>query len=171
MVGRVGVEPTTNWLKANCSTTELTTRNMVGVGGFELPTSCSQSRRATGLRYTPDGSGSATWTRTRDPMINSHLLYRLSYRGTSVFQILQLPVKPETPLQWTRILRREIRLSTHSSDFFCQGCEKNRWPVKGLGKSTAVDPARWGPGGPPVRGGGATGERSAAHRKTPVEPA
>ncbi len=26
---------------------------MVGVGGFELPTSCSQSRRATGLRYTP----------------------------------------------------------------------------------------------------------------------
>jgi hypothetical protein len=25
--------------------------------------------------------GSATWTRTRDPMINSHLLYRLSYRG------------------------------------------------------------------------------------------
>src|SRR5690606_24327207 len=87
MVGRVGVEPTTNWLKANCSTTELTTLKMVGVGGFELPTSCSQSRRATGLRYTPAGSGSATWTRTRDPMINSHLLYRLSYRGTSVFQI------------------------------------------------------------------------------------
>uniref|UniRef100_A0A653B6Q5 Uncharacterized protein n=1 Tax=Ectopseudomonas oleovorans TaxID=301 RepID=A0A653B6Q5_ECTOL len=27
--------------------------------------------------------GSATWTRTRDPMINSHLLYRLSYRGTT----------------------------------------------------------------------------------------
>lgn len=26
--------------------------------------------------------GSATWTRTRDPMINSHLLYRLSYRGS-----------------------------------------------------------------------------------------
>ncbi len=53
MVGRVGFEPTTNWLKANCSTTELTTQKMVGVGGFELPTSCSQSRRATGLRYTP----------------------------------------------------------------------------------------------------------------------
>ena len=28
-------------------------KNMVGVGGFELPTSCSQSRRATRLRYTP----------------------------------------------------------------------------------------------------------------------
>lgn len=28
--------------------------------------------------------GSATWTRTRDPMINSHLLYRLSYRGTEL---------------------------------------------------------------------------------------
>ncbi len=26
---------------------------MVGVDGFEPPTSCSQSRRATGLRYTP----------------------------------------------------------------------------------------------------------------------
>ena len=25
--------------------------------------------------------GSTTWTRTRDPMINSHLLYQLSYRG------------------------------------------------------------------------------------------
>ena len=30
---------------------------MVGVGGFELPTSCSQSRRATGLRYTPVKKG------------------------------------------------------------------------------------------------------------------
>ncbi len=28
-------------------------REMVGVERFELPTSCSQSRRATGLRYTP----------------------------------------------------------------------------------------------------------------------
>ena|GEM_PF-6994169 len=26
MVGRAGFEPATNWLKANCSTTELTTR-------------------------------------------------------------------------------------------------------------------------------------------------
>ena len=28
--------------------------------------------------------GSATRTRTWDPMINSHLLYRLSYRGSMV---------------------------------------------------------------------------------------
>src|SRR4029077_5847405 len=28
-------------------------RAMVGVRGFEPPTSCSQSKRATGLRYTP----------------------------------------------------------------------------------------------------------------------
>ncbi len=27
-------------------------------------------------------SGSPTWARTRDPMINSHLLYQLSYRGS-----------------------------------------------------------------------------------------
>ena len=26
--------------------------------------------------------GSLSWTRTSDPMINSHLLYRLSYQGT-----------------------------------------------------------------------------------------
>jgi hypothetical protein len=26
--------------------------------------------------------GSASWTRTNDPLINSQLLYRLSYRGT-----------------------------------------------------------------------------------------
>src|SRR5690606_4054598 len=30
---------------------------MVGVEGFEPPTSCSQSRRATRLRYTPAGDG------------------------------------------------------------------------------------------------------------------
>ena len=30
--------------------------------------------------------GSATRTRTWDPMINSHLLYRLSYRGTINFK-------------------------------------------------------------------------------------
>ena len=29
------------------------TTQVVGVEGFEPPTSCSQSRRATGLRYTP----------------------------------------------------------------------------------------------------------------------
>ena len=29
-------------------------KNMVGVERFELPTSCSQSRRATRLRYTPN---------------------------------------------------------------------------------------------------------------------
>ena len=28
---------------------------VVGVRGFEPPTSCSQSKRATGLRYTPKG--------------------------------------------------------------------------------------------------------------------
>ena len=29
---------------------------LVGVERFELPTSCSQSKRATGLRYTPRGA-------------------------------------------------------------------------------------------------------------------
>ena len=30
--------------------------NLVGVEGFELSTSCSQSKRATGLRHTPNGA-------------------------------------------------------------------------------------------------------------------
>ena len=30
--------------------------NLVGVIGFEPTTSCSQSKRATGLRYTPNGA-------------------------------------------------------------------------------------------------------------------
>ena len=30
-------------------------------------------------------SGSTTWTRTRDPMINSHLLYQLSYCGIGAY--------------------------------------------------------------------------------------
>ena len=34
-------------------------KEMVGVEGFEPPTSCSQSRRATRLRYTPKTGGSA----------------------------------------------------------------------------------------------------------------
>ncbi len=69
---------------------------MVGVRGFELLTSCSQSRRATGLRYTPTETalnlakcGSTTWTRTRDPVINSHLLYQLSYRGMSAMLLIR----------------------------------------------------------------------------------
>ena len=33
------------------------TANLVGVEGFEPPTSCSQSRRATRLRYTPEYAG------------------------------------------------------------------------------------------------------------------
>ena len=33
---------------------ELQAHHMVGVEGFEPPTSCSQSRRATRLRYTPN---------------------------------------------------------------------------------------------------------------------
>jgi hypothetical protein len=52
-VCRLGFETTSTWLKANCSIHCANDPKMVGVGGFELPTSCSQSRRATGLRYTP----------------------------------------------------------------------------------------------------------------------
>src|SRR5690554_2115402 len=86
MVGRVGFEPTTNWLKANCSTTELTTQKNGRGRGIRTPDILlpKQARYRTALY--PDGS--TTWTRTRDPMINSHLLYRLSYRGT-YYRLLQ----------------------------------------------------------------------------------
>src|SRR5262249_35067344 len=49
-----GLEPTTPSLEGWCSIqVELRARKLVGVGRFELPTSCSQSKRATRLRYTP----------------------------------------------------------------------------------------------------------------------
>ena len=56
MVGRIGFEPMTNWLKANCSTTELTTRpekiKVVGRIGFEpmtnwLKANCSTTELTT----------------------------------------------------------------------------------------------------------------------------
>lgn len=58
-----GIEPATTGLEGRCSirlsygrpvrnATSAAT-GMVGVEGFEPPTSCSQSRRATRLRYTP----------------------------------------------------------------------------------------------------------------------
>ena len=40
-------------LKPGSATFPCVTWKVVGVERFELPTSCSQSRRATRLRYTP----------------------------------------------------------------------------------------------------------------------
>ena len=42
-------------------------------------------------------SGSTTWTRTRDPMINSHLLYQLSYRGMRRMLLIK---KEKSSLAW-----------------------------------------------------------------------
>ncbi len=56
LVGRVGFEPTTNWLKANCSTTELTTHN--------LP-----------VQTVVGGNGGSCRIRTYDQLVKSQLLY------------------------------------------------------------------------------------------------
>ena len=46
---------------------------MVGVRGFELLTSCSQSRRATGLRYTPEKKATYTSRLLRSVLLASDL--------------------------------------------------------------------------------------------------
>lgn|GEM_PF-3577707 len=63
MVRPAGLEPATLGLEGRCSiqlsyerlisSAHLNIQKVVGVERFELPTSCSQSRRATRLRYTP----------------------------------------------------------------------------------------------------------------------
>ena len=59
MARLAGLEPATLGLEGRCSIQmsyrriTVTNNAMVGVEGFEPPTSCSQSRRATRLRYTP----------------------------------------------------------------------------------------------------------------------
>ena len=56
MAGLTGFEPVTLGLEGRCSilmSYRPMIKELVGVERFELPTSCSQSRRATRLRYTP----------------------------------------------------------------------------------------------------------------------
>ncbi len=54
MVRPAGLEPATLGLEGRCSIQMSYGRiSLVGVEGFEPPTSCSQSKRATRLRYTP----------------------------------------------------------------------------------------------------------------------
>jgi hypothetical protein len=56
-VALFGFEPKTDYLEGSCSiqlSYRVETQEFcVGVAGFEPTTSCSQSRRDTGLRYTP----------------------------------------------------------------------------------------------------------------------
>ncbi len=64
MARPTGIEPVTAGLEGRCSIqlsygrpnrngVQSDVVGLVGVEGFEPPTSCSQNRRATGLRYAP----------------------------------------------------------------------------------------------------------------------
>lgn len=50
-------------------------------------------------------SGSTTWTRTRDPMINSHLLYQLSYRGMRRMLLIK---KEKSSVAWHSVALNRI---------------------------------------------------------------
>lgn len=56
---------------------------MVGVRGFELLTSCSQSRRATGLRYTPVKKGTFGRRLLRTELLASDLKIRFQFNLVS----------------------------------------------------------------------------------------
>ncbi len=53
MARLAGLEPATPSLEGWCSIRLSYKRKVVGIEGFEPPTFCSQSRRATRLRYIP----------------------------------------------------------------------------------------------------------------------
>jgi hypothetical protein len=49
-----------------------------------------QAQKRPAMRWPFNTSfGSTTWTRTRDPVINSHLLYQLSYRGMRAILLIK----------------------------------------------------------------------------------
>ncbi len=45
----------------------------------------AQKERVRNVALTDSSIGSRSWTRTNDPLINSQLLYQLSYSGMDIF--------------------------------------------------------------------------------------
>ena len=69
---------------------------MVGATGFEPATSCSRSRRATGLRYAPmvelvSRSHAPERTRTSNLLIRSQMLYPIELRARCSRRAVRVP--------------------------------------------------------------------------------
>ena len=76
----------------------LYSRDMVGVEGFEPPTSCSQSRRATRLRYTPNDAAAR--------MVRSRLVGRQCGEGVELVWLVRARGFHQSFLQGTSIYSR-----------------------------------------------------------------
>ena len=96
MAPRVGLEPTTDRLTADCSTNWAIEECMERETRFELATP-ALARRCSTAELFPHVHGASGQNRTVDTRIFSPLLYQLSYRGTF---FCKKKWRPRSDLNW-----------------------------------------------------------------------